>query len=506
MRTAWLRHIVCLLLPLTFAGCIFDDVPEGAAGGTRTITVNLGITTRATGEGSSIGDGSQPDDMQVWIFDQADNRLGHVRVEKPQFSGSDALGELVTTVRQIVEVDNDVTNLQCFVVLNSANAMGLTLGENSTPSNIKNATFTGMQAPDGEPLADNRVPIYGEATLDVSPRKDSYSLPIDATRAVGKLELLFAKDSPSGYLEITKVELAHVPAEGYLKEGTPSAYTDMATLLDEGVEIDEYLTADEAALGDFSRYEARFHCLELAQPYLLENPYGGTWADSGNRDYVYNEEDKPEGSIADATTRYLMTVHYRTSAGGSEKTQQVYLPKIARNELNKIFARVKSDGYELQLHVLPWKVEEIEVNFEDELSYSSGEWVSETIILRSGNTVQLDPTQEAVLRFTIQTPNSATWHATLTGADMDAFAFVDGYSSGAACQPDENGVLQPVTQEIRIRLTDPNDQERREAVLHVFADIGGVTYELDLTGDEGEVTNPDEVGDDINRFTLLQAQ
>ena len=72
MRTAWLRHIVCLLLPLTFAGCIFDDVPEGAAGGTRTITVNLGITTRATGEGSSIGDGSQPDDMQVFMASLTD--------------------------------------------------------------------------------------------------------------------------------------------------------------------------------------------------------------------------------------------------------------------------------------------------------------------------------------------------------------------------------------------------------------------------------------------------
>ena len=501
MRTAWLRHIVCLLLPLTFAGCIFDDVPEGAAGGTRTITVNLGITTRATGEGSSIGDGSQPDDMQVWIFDQAGSRLGHVVEDEPQFSGSDALGELVTTVQEIIEVEDDVTELQCFVVLNSGNAIGLTLDEDATPDDIRQATFTGLEAK----LSDNRVPIYGEATLDVSPRKDSYSLPIDATRAVGKLELLFAKDSPSGYLEITKVELEQVPTVGYLKEGTASAYTGTATLLDEGVEIDEYLTADEAALGDFSLHEARFHRLELAQPYLLENLHGGTWAENGNRDYIYDEEEESVGSITDATTRYLMTVHYRTSAGGTEKTQQVYLPKIARNEWNKIFARVKSDGYELQLHVLLWEVEEIEVNFEDELSYSSGEWVSETIILRSGNTVQLDPTQEAVLRFTIQTPNSATWHATLTGADMDAFDFVDGYRSGVACQPDENGVLQPVVQEIRIRMTDPNDQERREAVLHVFADIGGVTYELDLTGDEGEVMNPDEVGDNINRFTLLQA-
>lgn len=505
MRTAWLRHIVCLLLPLTFAGCIFDDAPEGAAGGTRTITVNLGITTRATGEGSSIGDGSQPDDMQVWIFDQAGSRLGHVRVEKPQFSGSDALGELVTTVRQIVEVDNDVTNLQCFVVLNSANAMGLTLGENSTPSDIKNATFTGMQAPDGEPLADNRVPIYGEATLDVSTRRDSYSLTIDATRAVGKLELFLTKDSPSSYLKITGVELEQVPTVGYLKEGTASAYTGTATLLTEGVEIDKYLTADEAALGDFSRYESRFHRLELAQPYLLENLHGGTWADSGNRDYIYDEEEESVGSITDATTRYLMKVHYRTSAGGSEKTQQVYLPKVARNEWNKIFARVKSDGYELQLHVLPWVVEEIEVNFEDELSYSSQGWDEETLLepypSETNTVVHFNPQEIAILRFTLQTPATATWRASLEG-DVTAFEFVDGSNEGAI-QFDENGV--PIAQEIKLRVTDPESQDRHEATLHVYASIGGLGYELDLTNTPGEEIKPGEGGEVSSRFTLLQS-
>lgn len=501
MRTAWLRHIVCLLLPLTFAGCIFDDAPEGAAGGTRTITVNLGITTRATGEGSSIGDGSQPDDMQVWIFDQAGSRLGHVVEDEPQFSGSDALGELVTTVQEIIEVEDDVTELQCFVVLNSENAKGLTLGGAATPDGIRKATFAGLE----DDLSDNRVPIYGEATLDMSPRKDSYSLPIDATRAVGKLELLFAKDSPSGYLEITKVELAHVPAEGYLKEGTPSAYTDMATLLDEGVEIDEYLTADEAALGDFSLHEARFHRLELAQPYLLENPYGGTWAENGNRDYIYDEEEESVGSITDATTRYLMTVHYRTSAGGTEKTQQVYLPKIARNEWNKIFARVKSDGYELQLHVLPWEVEEIEVNFEDELSYSSQGWDEETLLepypSETNTVVHFNPQEIAILRFTLQTPATATWRASLEG-DVTAFEFVDGSNEGAI-QFDENGV--PIAQEIKLRVTDPESQDRHEATLHVYASIGGLDYELDLTNTSGEEIKPGEGGEVSSRFTLLQS-
>ena len=274
------------------------------------------------------------------------------------------------------------------------------------------------------------------------------------------------------------------------------------------MEIDEYLTADEAALGDFSLHEARFHRLELAQPYLLENLHGGTWAENGNRDYIYDEEEESVGSITDATTRYLMTVYYRTSAGGAEKMQQVYLPKIARNEWNKIFARVKSDGYELQLHVLLWEVEEIEVNFEDELSYSSQGWDEETLLEpypeENNGIVHLNPEETAVLRFTLQSPKTATWRASLEG-DVTAFEFVDGSNEGTIqFTTNAAGEQIPEPLEIKLRVTDPESQDRHEAVLHVYASIGGQDYELDLTHTSGEAMQPDDDEVVVN-FTLLQS-
>ena len=64
------------------------------------------------------------------------------------------------------------------------------------------------------------------------------------------------------------------------------------------------------------------------------------------------------------------------------------------------------------------------------------------------------------------------------------------------------GQLEPVEQVIRIEPVDPNSTETHEAVLHVYADIGGVTYELDLTEGDHE---PDD-GQEVRRFTLLQRQ
>ena len=488
-----LLHIaLCLLLLLAaFGACTEEEVVPVAP--TRTLTVDLGITlTRAT-EGTSIGDGGQPNDLQLWIFDQDNHLLDYAALTGPDdlfFSGSDALGELVNTIQRIVEVENTVTALHVHVVLNGL-SLNLGLSEASTPADIQAATFS---LPTDNPWTDdNTVPIYGEAELDdIDGYQKEYSLTVEAKRAVGKLELLFTKDSESGYLQINKVELTHLPEEGYLAK-SPASVTvnplESIVLFEGTTEITNYLPQDAASLGDFSRYESSFR--SLTANYLLENPQGKNWSGDGNQDWTYPSTPEAEEN------GYLLTVHYQTSAGGTEKTP-IYLPKIVRNEWNKIFARVKSDGYELQLHVQPWEVEDIEVNFEDNLSYTSGGWDEKTILgyLNAEETrVHVNPDETAVLRFTIQTPNTATWRAQLVGADINAFEFV-GEHSGNAYGADG----QPVEQQIQVRVTNPESDSSFEVQLQVFATIGGIDYELDLTNP----IRPDE--SDVNRFTLIQSR
>ena len=495
-----LLHIApCFLLLLAaFGACTEEEVVTVAP--TRTLTVDLGITlTRAT-EGTSIGDGGQPNDLQLWIFDQDNNLLDYAALTGPDdlfFSGSDALGELVNTIQRIVEVENTVTALHVHVVLNGISSR-LNLDETSTPDDIQAATFS-LPTNGQTWTGDNTVPIYGTKTLpiDIDNRQPEYSLTVEANRAVGKLELLFTKDSESGYLQINKVELTHVPEEGYLAKWPASvtiSSSESIVLFEGTTEITDYLPQNAASLGDFSRYESSFH--SLTANYLLENPQGKNWSGDGNQDWTYPSTPEAEEN------GYLLTVHYQTSAGGTEKTQAIYLPKIVRNEWNKIFARVKSDGYELQLHVVDWEVEDIEVNFEDNLSYTSGGWDEETILgyLNAEETrVHVNPDETAVLRFTIQTPNTATWRAQLVGADINAFEFV-GEHSGNAYGADG----QPVEQQIQVRVTNPESDSSFEVQLQVFATIGGIDYELDLTNrDDGTVSPGEGI---VQRFTLIQSR
>lgn len=493
-----LLHIApCFLLLLAvFGACTEEEVVPVAP--TRTLTVDLGITlTRAT-EGTSIGDGSQPNDLQLWIFDQDDHPLDYAAITDANdlfFSGSDALGELVNTIQRIVEVESTVTALHVHVVLNGL-SLNLGLSEASTPADIQAATFS-LPTGDQTWTSDNTVPIYGDAELvDIDGYQKEYPLTVEARRAVGKLELLFTKDSESGYLQINKVELTHLPEEGYLAKSPESvtiSSSESIVLFEGTTEITDYLPQNAASLGDFSRYESSFH--SLTANYLLENPQGELWT-NGNQDWTYPSTPEAEEN------GYLLTVHYQTSAGGTEKTQAIYLPKIVRNEWNKIFARVKSDGYELQLHVVDWKVEDIEVNFADNLSYTSGGWDEETILgyLNAEKTrVHVNPDETAVLRFTIQTPNTATWRAQLVGADINAFEFV-GEHSGNAYGADG----QPVEQQIQVRVTNPESDSSFEVQLQVFATIGGIDYELDLTNPGNTPIRPDE--SDVNRFTLIQSR
>lgn len=492
-----LLHIApCFLLLLAvFCACTEEEVVPVAP--TRTLTVDLGITLTRAVQGTSIGDGSQPNDLQLWIFDQDNNLLDYAALTGPDdlfFSGSDALGELVNTIQRIVEVESTVTALHVHVVLNGL-SLNLGLSEASTPADIQAATFS-LPTGDQTWTSDNTVPIYGDAERTIDGYQKEYSLTVEARRAVGKLELLFTKDNESGYLQINKVELTHLPEEGYLAKSPESvtiSSSESIVLFEGTTEITDYLPQNAASLGDFSRYESSFH--SLTADYLLENPQGELWTD-GNQDWTYPSTPEAEEN------GYLLTVHYQTSAGGTEKTQAIYLPKIVRNEWNKIFARVKSDGYELQLHVLPWEVEDIEVNFEDNLSYTSGGWDEETILgyLDAEETrVHVNPDETAVLCFTIQTPNTATWRAQLVGADINAFEFVGEHSGNAY-----GAAGHAVEQRIQVRVTNPESDSSFEVQLQVFATIGGIDYELDLTNPGNTPIRPDE--SDVNRFTLIQSR
>lgn len=173
------------------------------------------------------------------------------------------------------------------------------------------------------------------------------------------------------------------------------------------------------------------------------------------------------------------------------------ITELLRNQILSVNATARSTGWELVCNVNPWEKEDINISFEDNLSYTEGKWTEGTYLNLIDNTiVQLHSDKSAELTFTIQSPSGAKWRASLEG-DINAFAF-DGPNEGIAGEQDENGNV-PV-QTLKIKVTDPESQDRHEAQLHVFVYIGGKSYELDLT--EGENTPG---GNPVRNYTILQS-
>ena len=153
----------------------------------------------------------------------------------------------------------------------------MVLGGETKIDEIDGLTFQfGTTMPDG----DNKVPMYGKEKESITiDNKREYNVDIELVRAVGKLEVLFTKESEDSYLKINKVEITQgIPTKGYLAEVSDNddrSYDKGSIMLfeseqeEEGV-IDVFLPQSEANYGDFSLHADKFQ--SLVQEYLLENP------------------------------------------------------------------------------------------------------------------------------------------------------------------------------------------------------------------------------------------
>lgn len=377
MKQHRLYIIMCILSLLFLTNCRDEEAVQSAES-KRTITVNLGIAMSRVTEVPPETTYGPASDMKVWIFDEEGNPIegGYASVANPPFSVEDLQGKLIETVTMDFDV-TDATELQLRVLLNSDKVdishegNPLTLDATTTMSQLDDATFT---LKEDVTLGDNTVPMYGKSKNIVLDNKRNYDINIDVERCVGKLELFFTRENENSLLTINSIKLEHVPDKGYLVAPTSYVltYKSSIDLLPEerGIDIDAVLTTDQASTtGNFSEiYEqdnTTFQRLKLEQSYLLENPNGDIWtAIDANTDYVYPEESE----IEDKDTRYMMTVNY-TLGSAPAVDKVVYLPKIVRNEWNKIFVRVMDDGkVTIQYLALPWDEEESQIGWDPEIN------------------------------------------------------------------------------------------------------------------------------------------
>lgn len=337
--------IATWLMLLILAGCS-DASPyaEEPSAQERTITLNLDITTRAD---DLLPDGSEPDIIRIWIFDENNKFITCVvssqnvwtRVENTDAEGNKI--DIRTTLQTEIEAKNIDVNqsFKIFLLLNQpytddgkGSTAPVDFSDVNTLEMLKKKTFVLTQY-----AGDNKVPMTGEGPakfLSVEGNKIIFDASINATRCVAKLGIYCTKGnpSPSSTLTINQVTLSKVPDKGYLFEPDSYAsieYTGTKTLLSQAKTIDCAYIDEMPGYSDVFLDETKENSfVEISSSYLLENLNGKT--DNGFLQL--------NGQVSPEDKRYCITLSYTLNGVGY--TQNIYVSQIKRNQYSKIYIRI----------------------------------------------------------------------------------------------------------------------------------------------------------------------
>lgn len=344
-----LLHIILLFTLCLVASACSDSIEEVMPD--SSISVSLGITTRAVEqEGKEVGDGL-PQSLKVWIYGVKDNEEGETLLAyisqdasegSPIFNdGTDIYGNPVEVVERELEKGKEYGKLNFYVVLNDGTVtwaqQETSLDENITSEALKAMTFS---PPSGEKAgADNEQLMYGEMSQDIVSSKTNYEVKIPVERSVAKLELYFSKNDAGKDLTVNSVSLKSDVIKGYLCPQTTLAdiygsTSSSVDLLTTPVDVD--CTSIEE-YGNFSDDEKNFQ--QTVSSFLLENSVGLDWKVEGER--------YPSGNVQELQKAYKVTIGY--TYDGEVKTESFYLPPVERNVLYKIYVRIRELDWEVDL-------------------------------------------------------------------------------------------------------------------------------------------------------------
>lgn len=450
----YLSAIGLLLLTGVVTSCIKDDIATTSDADAVNITVNVGSRAAVIDQDNS--EVLPNEDIKTIRLILVQNGIV-VSNSKHSFTAPDGQKLLEQGIR-IIGLKKAATDF--YTVVNEEST-GVTFDENflaGTPFSAQAFMQTVLPASDATfpktDISDKGLPMQGKASKNEGELVDNVNVEIPVERVVARIDLNLVNNTGST-LDINNINFGNFfPSQTQLGEFAPGTYASKTFA--ESVEI-------PATAGN-NTHKFTY--------YLYESQ-----ADAG----YYTV------SLNDGTEYPAVPI----LVGGQQVTE------LLRNHILSITGTVNSSGWELTCEVNPWEKEDIDLSFEDNLSYSQGNWTSGTFIeILDNNIVHLSPDKTAELTFTIQTPSGAKWRASLEG-DVNAFEF-EGPNEGIAGIKDENGNV-PV-QTIKLKVKDPEFQGRYEAQLHVFAYIGSKGYELDLTKGGNTSTGS------VNYFTILQAQ
>lgn len=453
-----------LALVTGFASCIQDDMQGN--GQQEEITIHLSTGTRAAaGEDPLIyGEDEKFGSLALFVFDENEN---FVLLHKETFESGSANThqssfDCFSNAKKLL----GVANYHLYPELDASLKTGLTLGKvKALVAQVPVTTTTG--------LTDRNILLVGETAIPSfadNKDKEVINVTMQLKRLTARVDIhAFKENGWTAKVELLSVEFNNgvlntmLNPAGMARPAAP-AYAQAKTIA-------------------FSK--------------TLEDLGSGTdWKNSSFRNMAFYSyrTSQPQNNIHAPTIKLNVRINDNIT-----KTYKAVIANAADAEaaldagnVYQVKAVLSKTGLTVETSAAPWDREDSEVSYTDNLMYKSNGWMQSTIVAQADNTVQLTQGTNGILHFTLLAPDRAEWNAVLT--NTTAFELL---TPSGKYEADDKGNAIPQKLEIKV-LTAENAQTE----LKVYAKIGGMTYELDLTR-IGEDQKPSA---DIQRFTITTGE
>ena len=467
------NRYISLLLALVFAAGLSSCIKEDYADSTKNdkATVSLVFDTRAPGvDGQTVQAGLNEGIKTLRVI-IVDSKSSTVNVNKLYDYSAEA-GPV--EVKTLTIMNLPVGQKDFYVIANegSVEMNGINLDtwqEKGTFDDSDKNELLQAVISSGFPkteIAELGLPIAGWQSENITDTEDQV-IEIPITRAVAKMELTLTNNTGAPF-QLDQVAMgSFFPNKTYLFPG--KALPEDVAYADHTFKTNATLAEDATETFCFYFYESN----------------------AGENAYTIQLND---GSEYGATP---ILVEPEEEGG-----QETPLTSVERNTCVRVKGTIESKAWTLLANVLPWQHEEVSFDFDDTMSYTSEGWKEGTYRSKDGNNIRLSNQMAAELNFTITAPSSLVrWTAELLEEGDGHYFEFDGSSSGEVFIGDATSAPM---QTIKVRVTNPDDEDYHEATLRVVATLlNGESYELDLTGKSGTAPGTAET---INRYTLIQAR
>lgn len=234
------------------------------------------------------------------------------------------------------------------------NNPSITLDENTTLSKLLDYRFSGLtDVAVGLPMSTLEGTDGSNRTFNVAGTSASQTIHLDATRAMARLQLYFAKyNTGIDQVTIDEAILTGGPSATRLavqesSESDLDINVTERTIITAPVSVDKVLTSTNEKLTDANT-------TLVAKAYILENPFGATGTNT-------DQELDGTAGTGDVTDKaYKLTVNYSVGTN-NPISKTFYLPAVERNQTIRVFGLLEGKDLRLFIRVAKWKVEDVEL-------------------------------------------------------------------------------------------------------------------------------------------------